>query len=93
MATRRSNALEKPAAANAAPLRPKSSDHRKSRAVGCLSITLIQVEVHPYRPETELLEFRKQNHIVYLAFAPSGTDYAGAIDSGESQRCLRRELY
>src|ERR1700704_31366 len=32
----------------------------------------VQVEAHPYLPETELLEFCKQNDIVFLAFAPLG---------------------
>jgi aldehyde reductase len=33
---------------------------------------VVQVESHPYLPETELLEFCKQNNIVFLAFAPLG---------------------
>jgi diketogulonate reductase-like aldo/keto reductase len=33
---------------------------------------VIQVESHPYLPETELLEFCKENGIVLLAFAPLG---------------------
>jgi alcohol dehydrogenase (NADP+) len=33
---------------------------------------VIQVESHPYLPETELLEFCKQKDIVLLAFAPLG---------------------
>lgn len=33
---------------------------------------VVQVESHPYLPETELLEFCKQNGIVMLAFAPLG---------------------
>ena len=33
---------------------------------------VIQVEAHPYLPETELLEFCKRNGIVFLAFAPLG---------------------
>jgi aldehyde reductase len=33
---------------------------------------VIQVESHPYLPETELLEFCKENGIVFLAFAPLG---------------------
>jgi len=33
---------------------------------------VIQVESHPYLPETELLEYCKQNGIVFLAFAPLG---------------------
>ena len=33
---------------------------------------MVQVEAHPYLPETELLEFCKKNGIVFLAFAPLG---------------------
>jgi len=33
---------------------------------------VVQVEAHPYLPETELLEFCKKNGIVFLAFAPLG---------------------
>ena len=33
---------------------------------------VIQVESHPYLPETQLLEFCKENGIVFLAFAPLG---------------------
>jgi len=33
---------------------------------------VVQVEAHPYLPETELLEFCKQKNIVFLAFAPLG---------------------
>jgi hypothetical protein len=33
---------------------------------------VVQVESHPYLPETELLEYCKQNGIVLLAFAPLG---------------------
>ena len=33
---------------------------------------VVQVESHPYLPETELLEFCKENGIVFLAFAPLG---------------------
>lgn len=33
---------------------------------------VVQVEAHPYLPETELLEFCKQRSIVLLAFAPLG---------------------
>jgi aldehyde reductase len=63
-------------------------DHGKCRAIGLSDITLndlrpiyeaarikpavVQVESHPYLPETELLEFCKQNGIVLLAFAPLG---------------------
>ena len=32
----------------------------------------VQVESHPYLPETELLEFCKEKEIVFLAFAPLG---------------------
>lgn len=34
--------------------------------------TVVQVEAHPYLPETELLEFCKEKGIVFLAFAPLG---------------------
>src|SRR5260221_10789658 len=63
-------------------------DHGKCRAIGLSDITLdtlkplyesarikpasIQVESHPYLPETELLEFCKERGIVFLAFAPLG---------------------
>ncbi len=63
-------------------------DHGKCRAIGLSDITLkelvpiyesarikpavIEVESHPYLPETELLEFCKQKGIVFLAFAPLG---------------------
>jgi alcohol dehydrogenase (NADP+) len=63
-------------------------DHGKCRAIGLSDITLealkpiyeaarikpavVQVESHPYLPETELLDFCKQNGIVLLAFAPLG---------------------
>jgi aldehyde reductase len=33
---------------------------------------VVQVEAHPYLPETELLQFCKENGIVFLAFAPLG---------------------
>jgi len=33
---------------------------------------VVQVEAHPYLPETELLEFCRQHGIVLLAFAPLG---------------------
>jgi alcohol dehydrogenase (NADP+) len=33
---------------------------------------VVQVEAHPYLPETELLEFCKERKIVFLAFAPLG---------------------
>ena len=63
-------------------------DHGRCRAIGLSDISLnelsplyesarikpavIQVESHPYLPETQLLEFCKQNGIVFLAFAPLG---------------------
>ena len=63
-------------------------DHGKCRAIGLSDITLeglvpvyesarikpavVQVESHPYLPETELLEFCKAKNIVFLAFAPLG---------------------
>ena len=63
-------------------------DHGKCRAIGLSDISLnelkpiyasarikpavVQVESHPYLPETELLEFCKENGIVFLAFAPLG---------------------
>jgi alcohol dehydrogenase (NADP+) len=63
-------------------------DHGKCRAIGLSDITLdgllpiyesarikpavVQVESHPYLPETELLEFCEDKGIVFLAFAPLG---------------------
>ncbi|MGD0443292.1 MAG: aldo/keto reductase [Edaphobacter sp.] len=63
-------------------------DHGRCRAIGLSDITLdkllsiydsarikpavVQVESHPYLPETELLEFCKAKGIVLLAFAPLG---------------------
>ena len=63
-------------------------DRGKCRAIGLSDITLdillsiyeparikpavVQVESHPYLPETELLEFCKEKDIVFLAFAPLG---------------------
>ncbi len=63
-------------------------DHGKCRAIGLSDIGLdelkpiyesarikpavVQVESHPYLPETELLEFCKETGIVFLAFAPLG---------------------
>jgi alcohol dehydrogenase (NADP+) len=63
-------------------------DHGKCRAIGLSDIGLnelmplyqsarikpavVQVESHPYLPETELLEFCKAKGIVFLAFAPLG---------------------
>jgi alcohol dehydrogenase (NADP+) len=66
----------------------KLVDGGKCRAIGLSDITLkdlvplyesarikpavVQVEAHPYLPETELLEFCKEKDIVFLAFAPLG---------------------
>jgi aldehyde reductase len=63
-------------------------DHGRCRAIGLSDIGLnelmpiyesarikpavVQVESHPYLPETELLEFCNDNGIVFLAFAPLG---------------------
>jgi alcohol dehydrogenase (NADP+) len=63
-------------------------DHGRCRAVGLSDVGLnellplyesarikpavVQVESHPYLPETELLEFCKEKGIVLLAFAPLG---------------------
>src|SRR5579859_6966720 len=63
-------------------------EHGKCRAIGLSDITLdgllpiyesarmkpavVQVESHPYLPETDLLEFCRKNEIVFLAFAPLG---------------------
>ena len=63
-------------------------DRGKCRAIGLSDITLdklkpiyesarikpavVQVEAHPYLPETELLEFCKERGVVLLAFAPLG---------------------
>lgn len=63
-------------------------DHGKCRAIGLSDISLnellpiyesarikpavVQVEAHPYLPESELLEFCKEKGIVLLAFAPLG---------------------
>lgn len=63
-------------------------DGGRCRAIGLSDITLdgllplyesarikpavVQVESHPYLPETELLEFCKKKNIVFLAFAPLG---------------------
>ncbi|MFM0613796.1 aldo/keto reductase [Paraburkholderia nemoris] len=63
-------------------------DHGRCRAIGLSDIGLnelqplyesarikpavVQVEAHPYLPETELLEFCKAKEIVFLAFAPLG---------------------
>lgn len=63
-------------------------DHGKCRAIGLSDIGLnellriyesarikpavVEVEAHPYLPETELLEFCKEKAIVLLAFAPLG---------------------
>ena len=63
-------------------------DHGKCRAIGLSDVSLdelkriyqsarikpavVQVEAHPYLPETELLEFCKQTGVVFLVFAPLG---------------------
>ena len=63
-------------------------DQGKAKAIGLSDVTLetlvplyeaarikpavVQVESHPYLPQTELLEFCKQKGIVLLAFAPLG---------------------
>jgi alcohol dehydrogenase (NADP+) len=63
-------------------------DYGKCRAIGLSDIGLnellplyesarikpaaVQVEAHPYLPETELLQFCKEKGIVFLAFAPLG---------------------
>jgi alcohol dehydrogenase (NADP+) len=64
------------------------ADQRKCRAIGLSDVVLenlvplyeaarikpavVQVESHPYLPQTELLEFCRQKGIVFLAFAPLG---------------------
>src|SRR5580704_8004028 len=64
------------------------ADRGRCRAIGLSDISLkelspiyeaarikpavVQVESHPYLPETELLEFCKEKGIVFLAFAPLG---------------------
>jgi alcohol dehydrogenase (NADP+) len=63
-------------------------DNGRCRAIGLSDISLaelvpiyesarikpaaVQVEAHPYLPETELLQFCKEKGIVFLAFAPLG---------------------
>jgi alcohol dehydrogenase (NADP+) len=63
-------------------------DHGRCRAIGLsdcglnellpiyesarIKPAVVQVEAHPYLPETELLEFCKQKDVVFLAFAPLG---------------------
>jgi len=63
-------------------------DRGRCRAIGLSDISLngllpiyeaarikpavVQVEAHPYLPETELLEFCREKGIVFLAFAPLG---------------------
>jgi alcohol dehydrogenase (NADP+) len=63
-------------------------DRGRCRAIGLSDITMdallpiyesarikpavVQVEAHPYLPETEFLQFCKKNDIVFLAFAPLG---------------------
>jgi alcohol dehydrogenase (NADP+) len=63
-------------------------DKGRCRAIGLSDVTLnelspvyesarikpavVQVEAHPYLPETELLEFCKEKGVVFMAFAPLG---------------------
>jgi alcohol dehydrogenase (NADP+) len=63
-------------------------DHERARAIGMSDISLdtlsplyenartkpavVQVEAHPYLPETELLQFCTVKGVVFLAFAPLG---------------------
>jgi len=63
-------------------------DHGRCRAIGLSDIGLnellpiyesarikpavVEVEAHPYLPETELLEFCQEKGVVFLAFAPLG---------------------
>jgi alcohol dehydrogenase (NADP+) len=63
-------------------------DRGKCRAIGLSDITLeqlmplyeaarikpavIQVEAHPYHPQTQLLEFCEREGVIFLAFAPLG---------------------
>jgi alcohol dehydrogenase (NADP+) len=63
-------------------------DHGKCRTIGLSDVSLneltpiyesarikpavVQVESHPYLPETELLKFCKETDVVLLAFAPLG---------------------
>jgi alcohol dehydrogenase (NADP+) len=63
-------------------------DHGKCRAIGLSDVALnelkliyesarikpavVQVESHPFLPETELLEYCKEKGVVFLAFAPLG---------------------
>lgn len=70
-------------------------DRGRCRAIGLSDITLdtlkqtwksarikpavVQVEAHPYLPETELLEFCLENDIVLLAFAPLGHGVNGLL--------------
>lgn len=71
-------------------------DHGRCRAIGLSDITLdvllpiyesarikpavVQVESHPYLPETELLEFCNKNGVVFLAFAPLGHGAGGLLE-------------
>ncbi len=63
-------------------------DHGRCRAIGLSDVSMkellpiyesarikpavVQVESHPYLPETELLKFCKEKGVVFLAFAPLG---------------------
>jgi alcohol dehydrogenase (NADP+) len=73
----------------------KLVDRGKCRAIGLSDISLdalaplyeaarikpavVQVESHPYLPETELLEFCNRNGVVLLAFAPLGHGTGGLL--------------
>ena len=74
-------------------------DRGRCRAIGLSDITLnellpiyesarikpavVQVEAHPYLPETELLDFCREKGIVLLAFAPLGHGVRpGPLDDG-----------
>jgi alcohol dehydrogenase (NADP+) len=63
-------------------------DHGRARAIGISDVSsdtlsplyesarikpaVVQVEAHPYLPETELLQFCAEKGVVFLAFAPLG---------------------
>ena len=53
---------------------------------------VVQVEAHPYLPETELLEFCKEKEIVFLAFAPLGHGSGRGRSRIPSSRRLPHEL-
>lgn len=70
-------------------------DRGRCRAIGLSDVSLdellpiyesarikpavVQVESHPYLPETELLEFCRRTGVVFLAFAPLGHGVSGLI--------------